>query len=591
MKDELHAAYQSMICSVSGWRKIFAENEESQSKSIAPVERQLLEIIARVFCNFLKKRDISSIILGMDRRPTSAPIAKIMQRIFLAEGMTLYRRSACPSPEIMAYSGTKTEAAFCYITASHNPIGYNGMKFGRAGMVFEAVLTRKLIADFDAAIHDATNADKADTRDAPISAARSTLSVSRTVGLRSATQKAYIKLLKNSILFSDLHKQQMQGKKLPISFSPQNIKRNIGVLIDANGSARGKGIDKKLLAEWGIRAKLLNPNKVCHSLLPEGDAMKPCMTALEKLWQKDSRFMLGYVSDADGDRGNIVAIDPTSGKASALSAQDNFALICFARLACAKHIAPKQKLAIVVNAASSQKVVDIAAAFQARCIITETGEANVIAGVHQAERQGYYVCVAGEGSNGGSIMPPNMVRDPLAAIASLALFLTGTVSQEYPIEDSSGNPSGNSSGSVHALLKKLPKYHCNSIADSRSALRFGADNGKTVQNYLDILMKELKTSQPIMKTLSSYGIADWKYRRYVGDRCFDSLEPSGGHVLQFLDSNKSIIARMWMRPSGTEPLFRIMVDLRQQEDDPENTELFDLLFNWQQNMLQRAASS
>ena len=64
----------------------------------------------------------------MDTRPTGPAIAETMLRVFLAKKIAVSYTGIIASPEIMVYAHSAD--GFVYISASHNPIGYNGIKFG-----------------------------------------------------------------------------------------------------------------------------------------------------------------------------------------------------------------------------------------------------------------------------------------------------------------------------------------------------------------------------------------------------------------------------------------------------------------------------
>ena len=55
--------------------------------------------------------------------------------------------------------------------------------------------------------------------------------------------------------------------------------------------------------------------------MPEGAGLNECRDALSRSGEKDKRFLLGYVPDNDGDRGNIV-YRTAAGSVVALQAQE-----------------------------------------------------------------------------------------------------------------------------------------------------------------------------------------------------------------------------------------------------------------------------
>ena len=75
-------------------------------------------------------------------------------RILLALGKKVAFLSIASAPEIMAYSSQLEGASFFYISASHNPIGHNGFKFGRDGGVYSSQTSADLIRRFSLFMKD-----------------------------------------------------------------------------------------------------------------------------------------------------------------------------------------------------------------------------------------------------------------------------------------------------------------------------------------------------------------------------------------------------------------------------------------------------
>ena len=122
----------NMILSASGWRKVFAvSGEETDTTTEIGMENTCISVLsALVFSDYVKKRTgkrTPTIVLGIDTRPTGPEIANVMIRLLLKEKVVVRYVGVTAAPEIMAYS--KLFDGFIYISASHNPIGHNGIKF------------------------------------------------------------------------------------------------------------------------------------------------------------------------------------------------------------------------------------------------------------------------------------------------------------------------------------------------------------------------------------------------------------------------------------------------------------------------------
>ena len=172
----------SLILSAAGWRKVFAcpspgdpqapwsgsgLPEDSLAASISEADKVLAAHMAGTFGTFILERDgrpghRPAVLLGMDSRPTGPQIADIFARCLLGMGLEVRYCFIISAPEIMAYAGAFSHlpegrpgkvSGFAYISASHNPPGHNGVKFGLdTGGVLSSQEIAPLIASFKARI-------------------------------------------------------------------------------------------------------------------------------------------------------------------------------------------------------------------------------------------------------------------------------------------------------------------------------------------------------------------------------------------------------------------------------------------------------
>nr|AGS54008.1 phosphohexose mutase family protein [uncultured bacterium contig00160] len=155
-KEEIFEALDKMILSVSGWRGVFALNgsEESTTDKIDESHRFISGAAALVFAEYLKNsQGKAKVLLGCDTRPTGKAIASAMVPVLLAADCEVCYAGFVAAPEIMAWARScdkiSGRTGFIYISASHNPIGHNGIKFGLTdGGVLAAEESLKLIKDF-----------------------------------------------------------------------------------------------------------------------------------------------------------------------------------------------------------------------------------------------------------------------------------------------------------------------------------------------------------------------------------------------------------------------------------------------------------
>ena len=148
---EVQKEFDTMILSASGWRKVFAfsGDEEDVTTEIGATNGVLSALIAQVFADYIIQRcgPGCKIALGLDARPTGTQIGDIIARVLAGRGIQVEYLFITAAPEIMAYS--RQLDGFVYVSASHNPVGHNGIKFGlNDGGVLPGEETAKLTAAF-----------------------------------------------------------------------------------------------------------------------------------------------------------------------------------------------------------------------------------------------------------------------------------------------------------------------------------------------------------------------------------------------------------------------------------------------------------
>jgi phosphoglucomutase len=150
---EIQDTLNKMILSASGWRGVFCPSgdEEGKNTEISPAHRVICGAAAHVFAEYLGKSPL--VLLGRDTRPTGKAIIESMVPILLSLGCEVRDAGITAAPEIMAWARSVETGGracgFIYVSASHNPIGHNGIKFGLTdGGVLAADEAVKLIARF-----------------------------------------------------------------------------------------------------------------------------------------------------------------------------------------------------------------------------------------------------------------------------------------------------------------------------------------------------------------------------------------------------------------------------------------------------------
>lgn len=599
--EEAATFFNSLILSASGWRGVFGRHDDDMEISLTPSAVYIAGRMAHVFANFLQQHypgEAVHIMLGIDTRPTGPALADAMIRVFLARGITVHYGFIMSAPEIMAavymhsakhaaqgrvvaysldyegYNGSTAEAAapyqklhgFCYISASHNPPGHNGIKFGLCdGGVLSPDIAKQLIAELK---KDACTQADIDY----IASLMTALDPALVSAVFTAAPHVKRQALSDYLLFSrevftnvPLERQQEQEAVFN-AYADEIENYDVGIIAELNGSSRSLSIDENFITSIGASYLPFNnvPGHFVHRIVPEGESLTDCAELLAREHEHDDTILMGYVPDCDGDRGNIVIWDEEQQKPRPLEAQESFALTVLSELASAQ---PGKKLAVVCNDATSLRIEAIAEVFGATVFRTETGEANVVSRARELRKEGWEVRILGEGSNGGVIIHPSSVRDPLSTLGSL-LKITALRNKVCPfktwLERTNRGEMYFDTFSLSDIAETLPAWTTTSVFETRAAL--------TIKHKPPVELKQqffLKLPQ-FCKTVENILASQFSSITY------DVLQSSGmmelpitaqneigrGGLKLLLKSGTAPVGFIWMRESGTEPLFRIMVDIQ-----------------------------
>jgi phosphoglucomutase len=602
---ELQEAASTLILSASGWRKVFAEDgdEESDSGAVSGADIVLAGAAAIAFASLVRSRSPSAsprILVGIDSRPTGPAIADAIIRVFLGLGLSPRYLFIVAAPEIMAFAraipargatgrGPGADAGaegFCYVTASHNPRGYNGLKFGLGdGGVIGASDSSSLIEAYRSLLAGSGLAARVLALMEAAEARRVASVYSGCAGWKRRSISAYTLFAHEVIAGTDDRRSQ---EALFDEMASAAERRPVGVVAELNGSARCVSIDRDFLEGLGVRVCAVNdrPREFAHRIVPEGESLADAMRELEAAAAVDPAFVAAYVPDCDGDRGNLVVLG-RDGIARPVEAQEVFALCCAAelsqlvrdgRLSYDEAGNAREKVAVVVNDATSMRINAIARAFDVDVYRAETGEANVVGLAGALRGKGYIVRILGEGSNGGNITYPSAVRDPLSTIGALLKLLLlrgGPGSAETGLfaiwaGRSAAGKAGRGSAydadfGVEDILESLPTFATTSVFEPRAALRVrSVDHSALKARYAAVFAREWEERKEDLAR--RFGVSSWeafatkgRVETRIGSDFSES--GSGGLRIAFADSAGAPRAFLWMRGSGTEPVFRVMADV------------------------------
>ncbi len=618
-EEDLDSALSRLILSASGWRTIFdPDGEEGKNPSISAAHTIIAATAASVFARYLKEwsgLESPTVLVGMDTRPTGPMIADAMIRAFIAEGLKVRHAFIVAAPEIMALARRGGELpedhderidGFAYISASHNPIGHNGLKFGLtdggvlpaegATMLIEAFKKRMDEVDRIRSAFDLIGGKVDQSKILSSIYSEAALWKRRAISAYTLFAREVVTGFKESVAQDSLFNRLQAGL----------AEHPLSILIDLNGSARTMSIDQDFLAGLGIGTKILNgsPRAIAHRIVPEGESLEPARRALEEAHAEDPSYLLGYVPDCDGDRGNLVIWDDDAGKARALEAQEVFALSCVAELSHLVwtgelHYDQKgnalDKVAVAINDPTSMRIDRIAAAFDVDVFRAEVGEANVVNLARKVRERGYKVRILGEGAAGGTITHPSAVRDPLATVFALIKLLAIRSEANKPgffelwcgLADKM--ESYKEEFGVADIVATLPAFKTTSAYEEEAMLRIRSSDPVALKNRYQNLFLDAWGSK--REELSNrFAIASWEALAYNGTEEKRGIKSfgeagKGGLKILFRDATGHPRAFIWMRGSGTEPVLRVMADAVGKDPRMER----DLL-EWQRKLVQEADS-
>lgn len=342
--------------SVSGIRGIWMDT----------LDLQVLSDFTKAFAEFVKSkpanRERYRILLGRDARPTGRMISIYCAGILNAMGMDVIDCGIVPTPTVLFGVRSMNFDGGIVVTASHNPVEWNALKFVKRGGVFTGE------ADIDFIKNHLDDKIR--------------LSTYNNIGDYAEDDKvsdAHINQVINNV---DVHSIVAEGFR---------------VVLDPVNSA-GSFITPWLLTKLKCEVQAIH-SEITGSFERATEPTPENLTHMKKE-VLDFKADVGFAQDPDADR--LVVVDE---KGTVLSEELTLILAL-------ETVLSKTKGDIAVNMSTSRMVDDIAAKYGVKVIRTKVGEANVVEGIEK-----HNALIGGEG-NGGVIYPTiNTARDSLVGIA------------------------------------------------------------------------------------------------------------------------------------------------------------------------------
>jgi phosphomannomutase len=606
-QDQLDKALQGMILSASGWRKIFVASgdEEDNRSSISDSDSILAAFAALALARHLgvpaaQESSIDSsieslplagdtqktVLVGLDSRPTGQIFGDIVCRILTALSVKVRYLFICAAPEIMADCNLFPDEAdaFFYISASHNPVGHNGIKFGKQGGVYTGRESALLADTFRSLVKSEEAVRYVQKLSALLDADTYHQVLSETRYQKQQSLERYETFVLGTACKSFSNEKIRTFARSILEGTKENP---IGIVAELNGSARSVSIDYTLFNSLGIRVLMLNnqPRKIVHAIVPEGENLELCRKTLEEQYKRDTCYRLGYVPDNDGDRGNLVYLKESNQKAVIMEAQEVFALVVLAELCQARLDNPKAKIAIAVNGPTSLRIDRISKNLNVEVFRSEVGEANVVELAEKLRNEGYIVNIFGEGSNGGNITYPAKVRDPMNTLMSLIKLLSDK--NIFRLWCRSNGKDLPNDLTYENIINSLPSFTSTGAFSSQAKMQVTSTQKDLKNAYEEVFLNQWEERKP---ELQAFGIASYTVYQMEGTVCKEGLGEvfrtapyKGGYKIVFCNSDGLATDFIWMRGSGTEPVFRVMADC-----EGNNQKRHDYLLAWQRDMIAQA---
>ena len=572
-----NTAKNNITISISGWRTIFSAPHDPLKLTIDAhtLTAMYYGIISYIEAKKSSIRNNSStdnltIVLGCDSRPSGAILLYLAEKILHDLQVQTTILDIIPAPAIMAYTKEYADG-FIYFSASHNPLEYNGIKFGNhLGEVQNSTDHNKMLEVFNR--YATSNTDIPDLTNKVLATASTILSEKPYIINKNAYHIA-IATYQDKVLqavFRGLDNPKEAFKTQLDNYLIQHNKTKIGILWDPNGGARAWDNDVFLLEQLGIHSKAINAEYGIfkHAILPEGVALDQANSMLQQLQKEDQSilWLCAIVCDCDGDRGNTIFTiykDTKGNTTKALNPQEVFTMTLQTELAWEQYIqsltSTTRPIGVVINGPSSLRCNTLAKQYKALITRSEVGEANVVNLGKQLRNKGYSIPMVGEASNGGIIIHPSTVRDPLCTVLSvlknilwadilnLSSHVTDTITQ-LPL------------GSTTATEDPLAKFSLPDIPYNIIARMLQEQFGKCFEHVKNLFMSH------------TIEIVDYRFINFTGTHTYvipkDNIHTNiekGGLAIHFYNSvyteDATPIAFVWLRPSGTEPIVRIMADV------------------------------
>lgn len=345
---------------VSGYRGIWGETLDEQ------MTYEFGLAFARVIKNNAPKDKKLKIIIGQDARKTGKIMLSALTSALKSEGIEVDYAGIIPTPSVILMIKKLSYDGGILITASHNPIQYNGLKFLTGeGMFFgqdKINEIEKIKNNFNSTEYVYRNDENIENNN---------------------KNNEFCKIHINEIL-KNVDVPLIKSKKFKVSLDPIN--------------SAGSIITEDLLKELGCEVNTINKEQT-GEFTHEAEPLPKNLGQIANT-VLDNESVIGFAQDPDADR--LVVVNENG---EVISEEYTVALAV-------KNILEKNPSDVVVNMSTSNMCKDIAISVGKKLYRSKVGELNVVQKMIEVG-----AVIGGEGGGGVIYSKINIARDSLVGIA------------------------------------------------------------------------------------------------------------------------------------------------------------------------------
>jgi len=395
---------------------------------------------ARLMMDKFPDQETYPVVVGRDPRSTGEAVAKNQIRGFLkaakesGKQIEVINLGIATTPLFESAIRTFKAAGGVMITASHNPVEYNGYKYATANIEPKDSLLG------GGSLIDARQADRVKEETTTLLRKACEMEINLSVMMGMVGEEDADELLAQRNTEED-YSTAIDGYVAELQEFGVNVAPGVILVNDCNGGSAARTIPE-LLEKLGIGQKeavslntvIGEPQHLVEPIGPPPGVDKRVrrtnglIDVIRELLRQAGKAKFGIAYDYDADRGNLVLYKPDGrSRIAEISPQDTAMLNVAIALMKSQNYDKKEYpkgLAVVGHCATSGRTKETARIFQAEYFTAEVGEVNVAKKMAELEAEGYYVPIAVEGYNGGTLFRGSRCRDGLQTLLAAASVLS-----------------------------------------------------------------------------------------------------------------------------------------------------------------------